>query len=123
MRLIGIGVAFLALFIGMGASGGDKKGSSPKEAIATQFELLKEGKTDELKAWFTDRLKFQITPAAVAKGQKQAGKFTLDDLIADVQKSTFMGRETAKIKMKGGRTLTTLILTDGKWLADTIWFK
>ena len=31
--------------------------------------------------------------------------------------------KTAKITMKNGRTLTTLILTDGKWLADTIWFK
>ena len=29
----------------------------------------------------------------------------------------------AKIMMQNGRTLTTLILTDGQWLADTIWFK
>jgi hypothetical protein len=28
-----------------------------------------------------------------------------------------------KIKMKNGRTLTTLVKTDGKWLADTVWFK
>jgi hypothetical protein len=28
-----------------------------------------------------------------------------------------------KIKMKNGRTLTTLVNVDGKWLADTLWFK
>jgi len=25
--------------------------------------------------------------------------------------------------MKGGRSLTTLVKVDGKWLADTVWFK
>ena len=33
------------------------------------------------------------------------------------------GVKRAKVTMKNGRTLTTLVLTDGKWLADTIWFK
>jgi len=33
------------------------------------------------------------------------------------------GKKTAKVKMKNGRTLSTLVETDGKWLADTIWFK
>jgi hypothetical protein len=33
------------------------------------------------------------------------------------------GQKTAKITMKNGRTLTMLILTDGKWLSDTIWLK
>ena len=33
------------------------------------------------------------------------------------------GQLTAKIKMKNGRTLTTFVLVDGEWQADTLWFK
>jgi hypothetical protein len=102
---------------------GAKKETTPREAISQQFDLLKAGKADELKAWFTDRLKDKITPEAVKAGQKGAAKFTLDDLVHEVAKGEFKGKETAKIKMKNGRTLTTLIKEDGKWLADTIWFK
>ena len=53
----------------------------------------------------------------------------MDDLSGDVGKRATVkyseadGKKTAKIKMKNGRTLTTLIETDGQWLADTIWFK
>ena len=52
-----------------------------------------------------------------------ASKYTLDDLVGAVEMGEDEGKQTARIKMKNGRTLTTLILTDGKWLADTVWFK
>ncbi len=48
---------------------------------------------------------------------------SIDDLVNAIQMGEFEGQRTAKIAMKNGRTLTTLILTDGKWLSDTIWFK
>ena len=48
---------------------------------------------------------------------------TIDDLFASMQEGEWEGKKTAKVKMKNGRTLTTLILTDGKWLADTVWFR
>jgi hypothetical protein len=64
-----------------------------------------------------------ITPEAVDKGKKEAGKHTLDDLVASVEIYERGKMKTAKIKMKSGRTLTTLVHTDGKWLADTLWFK
>ena len=55
----------------------------------------------------------------VKKAADQLGKMTLDDLVASAD-----GDKTAiKIKMKNGRTLTTLLSVDGKWLADTLWFK
>lgn len=125
MKTIGLTLGALALVIltKAGGAAGDKKAATPRDAIAAQLDLLKAGKTEELKAWFTDRLKLKITDADVEKGKKTAAAFTIDDLVVDVMKSTFMGKEMAKIKMKGGKTLTTLILTDGKWLADTIWFR
>ncbi len=97
--------------------------SEPKKSIEHQLKLLKDGDADKLKACFTKRQQDKVTKEAVAAAQKQVEKMTLDDLVKDVVLSEAGGVKEAKIKMKSGRTLTTLILTDGKWLADTIWFK
>lgn len=96
--------------------------SDPKGSIAYQFELLKAGDAEKLRACFTDRIKDRVTNDAVEKGKSQAGKYSLDDLVGSVELGEYEGKKTAKIKMKNGRTLTTLIETNGKWLADTIWF-
>lgn len=130
------------LMIGVGCSGGAPKpggeaGSSattsnasneglkksPKDSMAYQFELLKTGDTDQLKQCFTERLRERITPEAVEKGKSEAGNYTLDDLVGSVEMGQAEGQQTAKVIMKNGRTLTTLVQTDGKWLADTIWFR
>src|SRR5262245_13054749 len=95
----------------------------PKQSIAHQFELLKTGDVEKLRACFTERQRERITAELVGKGKEQAANYTLDDLVASVETGEDEGKQTAKIKMKNGRTLTTLILTDGKWLADTVWFK
>ena len=39
----------------------------------------------------------------------------IDDLVNKIQMGEFEGQKTAKITM--------LILTDGKWLSDTVWLK
>ena len=48
---------------------------------------------------------------------------TMGDLWASATEGEYEGNKTMKVKMKNGRTLTTLVLTDGRWLADTIWFQ
>lgn len=90
-----------------------------KTFIAAQVELLKKADVAGLKAGFTKRLQDRITEANVKKGQAALGKMTIDDLVASVAP----GKNSLKIKMKNGRTLTTMVKVDGKWLADTIWFK
>jgi hypothetical protein len=97
--------------------------ADPKGSIAHQFELLKAGDAEKLKACFTDRQRDRITQELVDKGKGDAANYTLDELVASVEMGEDEGKKTAKIKMKNGRTLTTLVLTDGKWLADTVWFK
>ncbi len=87
--------------------------------IGKQAELIKKGDVAGLKAGFTKRLQDKITDENVKKGQKQIGTMTLDDLVASVAGSG----DSLKIKMKNGRTLTTLVKVDGKWAADTVWFK
>ena len=103
--------------------GDDNPLSEPKASIAHQLKLLQAGDADKLKECFTARQKDKVTKELVAQGQNAAEKMTLDDLVKTVQMGEFEGKKTAKITMKNGRTLTTLILTDGKWLSDTLWFK
>jgi hypothetical protein len=87
--------------------------------IATQVGQIQAGDVAGLKAGFTDRLKDRITAEAVARARKEAGRYTLADLVHAVQPS---GADL-KIKMKNGRTLTTLVKVKGAWKADTIWFR
>jgi hypothetical protein len=101
---------------------GDSSLSDPKGSIAYQFELLKAGDADKLRACFTERLRDSITKERVDKASAKVGQLTMDDLWAASQEGEYDGKKTTKVKMKNGRTLTTLVLTDGKWLSDTIWF-
>lgn len=97
--------------------------NSPKDSLSYQVELLKAADVEKLKACFTKRLHGSITAEAVDKGKKELSNVTLDDLYASEERGEYEGSETCKIKMKNGRTLTTLMLQDGQWLADTVWFK
>ena len=90
-----------------------------KDVIAKQLGYIKAANVAKLKAGFTARLQDRITAENVKKAQKEVGSMTIGDLVAEVLSSE--GR--IKIKMKNGRTLTTLVKVDGKWLADTVWFK
>ena len=117
--LLAIGLVVLACLSSAVADDKDNPLSEPKKSIEHQLKLIKDGDVDQLKACFTRRQQDKITKELVASAQKQAGKVTIDDLVKEVA----VKDKTAKITMKNGRTLTTLIWTDGKWLADTIWFK
>ena len=97
--------------------------ADPKSSIAYQFELVKAGDVDKLKNCFTPRARDGVTKEVVDKAQGQAAQYSLDDLYASAEMGEADGKKTAKVKMKNGRTLTTLIETDGQWLADTVWFK
>ncbi len=128
-----LGIMLLAISALMTACGGvtstpptttktnDASLSDPKSSIAYQLELVKVGDADKLRACFTDRVKDKVTNEAVEKAKTNAAKYTLDDLFASAEMGNFEGKKTAKIKLKDGRTLTTLVETNGKWLADTVW--
>jgi hypothetical protein len=97
--------------------------ADPKSSIAYQFDLVKAGDADKLKNCFTARVRDGVTKEVVDKAKGQAAAYTLDDLYASAEMGEADGKKTAKVKMKSGRTLTTLIETDGQWLSDSIWFK
>lgn len=100
----------------------DSSLSDPKGSIAYQFELLKAGDADKLRSCFTERLRERVTKERVDKAREKVGQMTIDDLFASMESGEYEGKKTAKVKMKNGRTLTTLVQTDGKWLSDTVWF-
>ena len=97
--------------------------ATPKDSIAYQFELIKAGEVDKLKTCLTPRVRDGVTQEVMDKAKTTAARYSLDDLYGSAEMGEADGKKTAKIKMKDGKTLTTLIETDGKWLADTIWFK
>ena len=97
--------------------------ADPKSSIAYQFELVKAGDAAKLKDCVTPRLRDSVTQEGVDKAKANAAAYTIDDLYASAEMGEADGKKTAKVKMKNGRTLTTLVETDGQWLADTIWFK
>lgn len=97
--------------------------TDPKAVIALQLSQLQAGDAAALRAGMTERLRERITQEVVDKAKGQAGKATIEELVDSIEPGTDGANKTAKIKMKNGRTLTTLIEVEGKWLADTIWFK
>ena len=113
----------LSLLASTPSRGDNHSLADPKTSIAHQLKLLQTGDADKLKECFTLRQKNKITKELVASSQQAATHMSIDDLIKTIQMGEFEGQKTAKITMQNGRTLTTLILTDGKWLSDTIWFK
>ena len=118
VRILALSVLVLGVFSAGSPARADDLADA-KAVIAKQVELIKKGDAAALKEGFTKRLQDKITDANVKKAQGEIDKMTIDDLVASVAP----GKDSLKIKMKNGRTLTTLVKTDGKWLADTVWFK
>lgn len=116
LRIFALCVLFLGV-LAMPAAADDL--ADAKAVIGKQLEQIKGGDVAGLKAGFTKRLQDKITDANVKAAQKEAAKFTLADLVDKVEPKA----GGIKVKMKNGRSLTTLVKVDGKWLADTVWFK
>ena len=97
--------------------------STPQDSIEYQFELVRAGDFENLKECLTDRAKASLTEEIVENAKANAAEYKMEDLFASSEEGELDGNKTAKVIMKNGRTLTTLVETNGRWLADTIWFK
>jgi hypothetical protein len=93
--------------------------STAKAEIGKQVGFIKAGNVKKLQASLTQRFAGRVTDDMIKKAKKEVGSITLAELVHEVAGSG----TSIKIKMKNGRTLTTLVKVDGKWLADTLWFK
>ena len=96
--------------------------ATPKGSLLWQLKLVQAGKVAELKKCFTPRLREKITPLVVQLAAGEAKHTTPELLVDRIEMGEFEGRKTAKVFAKNGRAVTTLIETEGVWLADTLWF-
>lgn len=98
--------------------------ANAQAVIFHQIELLRAGNVEELKLWFTARLKDELTPevlsAAVAEAKNMPAK---EQMAQTIEVRDDGGKRIAVVTMEGGRTLTTMVFTDGKYLSDTLWFQ
>jgi hypothetical protein len=110
----------IALILGLAAPAAADDLADAKAFIGKQVGMIKKSDVAGLRAGFTRRQQDKVTADAVKKAQAEVDKYTLEDLVESVSSPD---RDSIKIKMKNGRTLTTLIKVDGAWKADTIWFR
>ena len=121
--LVAVGISAAACGAKSGSMSSSDALQDPKSSIAYQLEQVKAGDVDKLRECMTARVRDSVTKEGVEKAKSNAGNYAIDDLYASAEMGETDGKKTAKVKMKNGRTLTTLIQTDGKWLSDTVWFK
>ena len=94
--------------------------STPKKTIQSQYDGIKSGAPLEaMKSCFTARQKDKITAEMLASAKTEVGKMTFEEIYASEEPSG----DSVKVKMKNGRTLTTLVKDGSTWKADTLWFK
>ncbi len=94
-----------------------------REIIALQLKYIQAGDVESMRPFFTERLRDRITKESLAEAKEQAASATPEELVHSVTIEEVEDGIQAKIKMKNGRTLTTLVPVNRKWEADTIWFK
>lgn len=94
-----------------------------REIIALQLQYIQQGDVEAMKPFFTERVRKWITAESLELAKQQAASATPEELIHSVKIEEAGDEIQAKIKMKNGRTLTTLVPIEGKWEADTVWFK
>jgi hypothetical protein len=117
LRFIALPLLLLVLFV-VPARADELK--TARTVISGQVALIKKGDVAKLRKGFTERLQDRITAATVKAAQKEVGSYALEDLVDKVE---LRGSDAIKVKMKNGRSLTTLVKVDGAWLADTLWFR
>jgi hypothetical protein len=121
--LVAAGISAAACGAKSGSMSSSDALKDPKSSIAYQLEQVKAGDVDKLRECMTARVRDRVTKEGVEKAKSNVGNYVIDDLYDSAEMGETDGKKTAKIKMKNGRTLTTLVQTDGKWLSDTVWFK
>lgn len=101
----------------------DQLTKKSREIIALQLKYIQDKNVEAMKPFFTKRVRQLITTEALQKAKQQAASAKPEELVHSIQIIESGNEIHAKIKMKNGRTLTTLVPVNGKWEADTIWFQ
>lgn len=93
------------------------------QILAKQFELIREGKADELKVYFIDAAREKITPELLAQVTEHLEKLQPEKLVERVELTSDEAGIKARLISEDGRVFTTLIQTEGRWFAENIWME
>ena len=103
---------------------GPKDCGTPQKAIEHGLYYAKKGDVETVKNCFAPEFRDKITAEVIDKVKSgEIKSMSFSDLVDKVEESDAGGRKTAKIKMKNGRTLTTMRFENGQWMAETLWFR
>jgi phosphoglucomutase len=120
IRAFSVPIILLAvLALGLQTASADKQAALTVETarafVKKQVEAIKAGDLAAVKAGLSARQRDKVTADMLKKAKGETDKYKLEELVDKV--------EGMKIKMKNGRTLTTMISEGGGLVADTLWFK
>lgn len=95
--------------------------ATPRAALTQQYTLLIGGRTAELRQCFTPRLHSRINDELVCLGRRVYLQESFADLAHEFEVDQIKG--TCQVRSKSGVEVTTLVRSNGQWLADRIWFE
>lgn len=108
----------------------DKPASPPavtlqqmRSLVQKQLDLIEAKKAEELRQYFTPRLRECITPELLQEVQPRLAKVSVEDLVAEIRQTEKNGRHLVIVRMRSGRLLTVFVWHQENWLADTLWFR
>jgi tetratricopeptide (TPR) repeat protein len=93
------------------------------QILAKQFELIREGKAEELRVYFIDAARDRITPELLAQVTEHLEKLQPEKLVERVELTSDESGIKARLISEDGRVFTTLIQAEGRWFAENIWLE
>ena len=93
------------------------------QILSRQFELIREGKTDELKVYFVDSAREKITQELLERVSPRLDQLKPEELVDQVDLTTEASGLKARLLDKQGTVFTTLIQSEGRWFAENVWLE
>jgi len=94
-----------------------------RQILTKQIELIRKKETEELKLFYIEKVRKNITAELLEKVIPFLDKLSPEEMVDHVKIETEGKTVKAKIFDKQGELFTTLVQTEGRWFAETIWFE
>jgi len=91
--------------------------------VAVQLALLRQGDVKALVETFTEKVRPAITEEYVRSRQPIYAQVTAESLVGPVAVKEVEGVKTADVWTPDGAPLGRFVFVNGRWLADTLWFR
>jgi hypothetical protein len=121
-------MAVAAMLTGCGKDTGPKQGPSVatadvkeiRELLQSQIAAMGRGDVDGVRQTFAIAVRDKITPAVLSSGSSKFARADLEKLFAKIE--PVAGREALRVKNADDKTVATMMVEDGAWVAESLWF-